>query len=84
MQFFNVAVTFHLSGEEYREWEGDTGYMPVVISKDSEVRIANPIVFRVIPLTLDEAEVQGLIPDVIPAIPDNLFSPIRAGWRLSL
>ena len=79
MCVYCVAVTFKLSEDFYREWEGDTGFMPVIISKDSEVFIANPIVFRVIPLTIGEAEALGLIPDVIPMIPDSQFSPIRAG-----
>ena len=74
-----VAVTFELSDDNYRSREGDTGFMPVIISKDSEVSIAHPIVFRVIPLTIGEAEAQGLIPNVIPTISDNRFSPVRAG-----
>ena len=84
MCVYCVAVTFQLSEEDYRSREGGIGFMPVIISKDFEAFIANPIVFSVIPLTLDEAEAQGLIPDVIPTIPDNPFSPIRAGWRLNL
>ena len=72
-----AGVTFELSEPGYRSREGDTGFMPIIISKDSEVFLANPIIFRVIPLTLDEAEAQGLIPDVI--LPDNEFSPVRAG-----
>ena len=80
MYVYCVGVNFELSDEDYRSREGDTpGFMPVIISKDSEVFIANPIIFRVIPLTIGEAEAQGLITDVIPTIPDNPFSPIRAG-----
>ena len=76
---YYVAVTFELSEEDYRSREGDTGFMPVIISKDSEVFIANLIIFRVIPLTIGEAEAQGLIPNVIPTIQDNPFSPVGAG-----
>ena len=80
MFVYCVGVTFELSEEDYRSREGDIpGFMPVIISKDSEVFIANPIVFRVIPLTLGQAEAQRLIPDVIPTITDNPFSPVRAG-----
>ena len=82
--FFLLAVTFEFTNDDYREREGGTGFMPVIISKDSEVFIANPIIFRVIPLTIGEAESQGLIPNVISAIPDHYFSPVRAGWRSNL
>ena len=74
-----AAIAFGLTEEDYSEREGDTGFMPVIIAKDSDVFIANPIVFRVIPLTVSQAEAQGLIPRLIPAIPDDQFSPNRAG-----
>ena len=76
---FLEGVTFELSEEDYREREGDTGFMPVVITKDSEQFLASPVTFIVIPWTVAQAMDQGLIPGVITVPPDNSFSPNRAG-----
>lgn len=77
---FAIAVTFGFSEEDYREREGSTGFMPVIVAKTSfEIFLANPITFVVIPLTISEAEDRGLVPDVITVARDNIFSPSRAG-----
>ena len=51
--------------------------MTISISKN--VTLANPIFFRVIPLTADEAERRGVVAVPFNCPPDNDFSPCRAG-----
>ena len=69
-----------MSDNNYREREGDTGFMPVTIVKDSEKFLANPVTFIVIPWTIAQAEAEGLIPGMI-TVPyyGNPFSPNSAG-----
>ena len=71
-----VAVAFQLSEPEYRESEGLDAMMPVIIAKASDVFLANPVTFMVIPLTVDEALAQGVIESFEAEDP---FSPNRAG-----
>lgn len=53
--------------------------MPVVIIRNSDISLANPVMLMVIPLTVEEAEDQGIIPSEITVPPDDTFSPNRAG-----
>ncbi len=71
-----IGVTFQLSEPDYREPEGENAVMPVIISKASDVFIANPVEFMVFPITVDMALVQGVIPFFETL---NPFSPNRAG-----
>ena len=71
-----IAVTFQLSEADYREPEGPNAMMPVIISKASDVFIANPVTFMVIPLTVGQALAQGVIESFEAEDP---FSPNRAG-----
>ena len=50
--------------------------MPVIIEKASDIFIANPVTFMVIPLTVGEALAQGVIASFETEHP---FSPNRAG-----
>ena len=71
-----VGVTFQLSEADYREPEGENAMMPVIISKASDVFIANPVEFMVFPITVDMALAQRVIPTFEQL---NIFSPNRAG-----
>ncbi len=71
-----TAVTFQLSESDYIQREGSNAMMPVVITKASDVFIANPVTFLVIPLTVDQALDQQVINSFEPL---NSFSPNRAG-----
>ena len=51
--------------------------MPVIIVKTTDVILANPVTFMVIPLTIDEAMNRSVITTFDP--PDNPNSPNRAG-----
>ena len=74
--YHSIGVSFQLSETDYREPEGLNAMMPVIISKASEVFIANPVTFMVIPLTVDQALAQGMIESFEAEDP---FSPNRAG-----
>ncbi len=56
--------------------EGENAMMPVVITKTSDVFLANPVTFTIIPFTIDEAMDQGVISTFEPL---NSLSPSRAG-----
>lgn len=66
--------------EDFVENEGETGFMPVKIFKNSEKFIANPVTFLVIPMTIAQAKAEGLIPGVLTVEDDdNSLAPITAG-----
>ncbi len=71
-----IGVTFQLSEADYREPEGENAVMPAIISKPSDVFIANPVEFVVFPITVDQALTQDVI---LTFEPLNPFSPNRAG-----
>ena len=75
-----VGVTFKLSQASYRAIEGPNTMLTVAVSKAPEVFIANNATLMVIPLTVDQALQQGVIDEFEPL---NLFSPNRAGYKLS-
>ena len=50
--------------------------MPVTITGAKDVFIANPVTLSVVPLTVDQALVQGVISEFEPF---NPISPNRAG-----
>ena len=71
------------SENDYFASEGTDPAVPVRIIKDANVRLASPVVFRVTPLTVDQAmnmnitdsfpAEEGLTPEAIQR------SPLRAG-----
>ena len=71
-----VDISFHLSEPVYRATEGRNEFMPVIISKREYVFIANPIIFRIIPLTVRQALDRHVISSFEPL---DLNSPNRAG-----
>ena len=73
---FFLDVTFELSEADYRATEGTNDFMPVIISKEAGVFIANPVEFRITPLTVQQALDQGVIKEFEKLDPN---SPNRAG-----
>ena len=53
--------------------------MEVLITKESGILLANPVYFRITPLTVEDALARGIIgSEFVRDNPDNLFSPNRA------
>ena len=50
--------------------------MPVMVAKIPDMRLANPVLLRVTPLTVDAAVRRGIVEDTI--VPNNDISPNRA------
>ena len=73
------GVTFQLSAGNYTQMEAPNAVMPVIITKDPNVLLANPVTFMVVPLTVDEALSRGVITEFRPL---NPLSPNRAGENL--
>ena len=74
-----VGVEFELSEDDYQQSEEPDALMEVRIAK-TRGRLANPIRFRVIPLTVIEAESMGIANYTRPA--DDDVSPSIAGRAL--
>jgi hypothetical protein len=75
----NTGVEFELSDDEFQAVEPpDMTFMPIYITKLSCSRnvLANPVRFRVTPLTVQEAEAQRVTNFTRP--PDDLNSPSTA------
>ena len=72
--FVCIAIEIELSEDDYRETEGSNAVVEVRVAKDS--RLANPVRFKVTPLTLDQARAQGLTLSGLPD--DSITSPIAA------
>ena len=78
-----IAIELRFSDDDYRAIEGRDDVAPVRILKDRAIRLANPVTFRIIPLTVDQAIAQGIIDMDFPPeeglSPFNILrSPIRA------
>lgn len=68
-----------LSEEDFTQSESAAA-LDVHISKSRNIFIANPVRFRVSPLTIDEALARGIMTDNrLP--PDESFSPNRASMN---
>ena len=86
-----VVIEFQLSEDDFQKSEGElllptdpTAVVEVLISKNQDVFLANPICFRITPLTVDEALALGVIDTVPDAIgPLDRRSPNRAGMNTS-
>jgi hypothetical protein len=80
LQYLNTGVYFELSDEEFQAIEPpDMSFMPIYITKLACSRnvLANPVHFRVTPLTVQEAEARGITNFTRP--PSDNVSPSIAG-----
>ncbi len=78
---FLVAV-FELSEGDYRADEFELS-MPVIVSKELSIILANPITIRLTPMTVDQALQEDIITeDMIGEY--NEISPKRAGIRRTI
>jgi hypothetical protein len=73
-----IGTEFELSEDDFRATEPpDMTFMPVFIAKDGT--LANPVTFRVTPLTVLEAEARGIANFTRPA--DDNVSPSIASMK---
>lgn len=75
---YATGIEIGFSEDDYREAEGEGAAIPLFISRSESVLLANPVLVRVTPLTIDEALARGIIGD-FPTPTDERFSPSRAG-----
>ena len=73
----HAVITFGLSEADFGATE-DEEIANVKISKNQDVRLANPVTFRITPLTVQQALDRGII-DSYPTPDDENVSPSRAG-----
>ncbi len=71
----HTVVRFRLTETDYQSGEDD-GTINSVVSKD--MRVANPVIFTLTPLTIDQALAGGVALPVGTPPDDNRFSPNRA------
>ena len=58
--------------------------MEVLITKESGIQLANPVYFRITPLTVGDALARGVIgSEFEQENPNNSFSPNRASKNIS-
>ena len=74
------GVEFSFSEGDFRAVEADLPSVPVTITKNQGATLANPVVFRVTPLTIQQAEDLRIIPSYTPPDDDNV-SPSRASMN---
>ena len=77
VSLLHTVITFELSEADFRAVE-DEEIANVKISKNQEFTLANPVTFRITPLTVQQALVRGII-DSYPTPDDENVSPSRAG-----
>ena len=70
----SAAVEVQFTNDDYRAIES-SGVMPVVVTKNR--RIATPLTISINPLTVAQANSEGVLPEGIPL--DNPFAPPYAG-----
>lgn len=76
------VMAFQLSEDDYRRTETTNAMIPVGVVKVQMFSLANPVIFRVTPLTIDDAIARGIISETDPRFQrptDDVFSPSRAG-----
>ena len=66
---------FRLSEDDYTQNEEPNAKMEVLIYKGGGIQLANPVYFRVTPLTVEDAIARGAISEFEP---ENRYSPNRA------
>ncbi len=79
-----IGISFGFSEGDFREFEGTAlGALNVIIARPADITIANPVIFRVTPLTIQQALDQRLITTADLPYEENMlverFSPPRAG-----
>ena len=67
-------VTIEFSEEDYRESEASD--MEITVARNQEVTLANPVIVRITPLTVEEALDRGIITTFDEV---DILSPDRAG-----
>ena len=76
-----TVISFGLTTAEYFQKEEPNALMEVLITKSSDIQLANPVYLRVTPLTVGDA----LSRSVIGKYDDeNPFSPNRASKRVQM
>ena len=70
-----TELTFELSEVDYVQNEEPNASMEVLITKSNGIELANPVYFRVTPLTVEDALARGAINEFEA---ENPFSPNRA------
>ena len=70
-----TEINFQLSNSDYTQNEEPNATMEVLITKGSGIQLANPVYFRITPLTVEDALTRGVISEFDP---ENPFSPNRA------
>ena len=74
-----TVITFQLSEVDYVQNEEPNATMEVLITKESGIQLANPVYFRITPLTVEDALNRSVIgSEFLQENPDNIYSPIRA------
>ena len=72
------------SENDYRAEEGFDAVAPVRISKDASRRLANPVVLKITPLTVDDALAGGIINTFAPEDDRTPLEIIRSPLRASM
>ncbi len=78
----SLGISFYFLDSDHYKSEGSDGVIVAVLSKDSNIRLANPVTFNIHPLTIMEAKRTGaFIPAeaLPPAINADPHSPYEAG-----
>ena len=73
-----IVVTFELAEDDYLQIEG--GDLEIIVLKNKDVTLSNPVTVRITPLTVPEALDRG----IITTFDDDYLSPNRAGECYSL
>lgn len=76
-----VAVEFELSKNSFQQQEGPNASLEIHVAMNGG-KLANPVLFRVIPLTILEAESMGIANFARPA--DGDVSPSLAGTEFNV
>ena len=76
--FHETVISFVFSERDYRESERTNAVMPVKINLEQNVQLANPVTFKISPLTVADAQSRSLN---VPADAEiiNPDSPVQAG-----
>ena len=76
--FLETVISFAFSERDYRASERINAVMPVKINLEQNVQLANPVTFKISPLTVADAQSRSLN---VPADAEiiNPYSPVQAG-----
>ena len=76
--FHETVISFVFSESDYRENERTNAVMPVKINMEQNVKLANPVTFRISPLTVADA-LNRFLNVPVDAQRINPDSPVQAG-----